>query len=127
MSDRSSQMRYTTFFLSSLGVAFIIAAIVSPFASSNPDGLNRVAGDLGFADQEHPEPLAQKLPSAAAFDGYALRGAPEALATPIAGVVGVLATFGLAWGAGKLLVRKPDASESASEASEPAIDPENRS
>ncbi len=101
-------MRYRTFFLSSLGIAVLIAAVVSPFASSNPDGLNRVAEDLGFSSQEQPEPLATKLPSASAFDGYALRGAPESLATPIAGVVGVVAAFAVAWGSGKLFVRKSD-------------------
>ena len=107
MSNRSSQMQYGKFFLIGLGIALIIAAVVSPFASSNPDGLERVAEDLGFIDQEHPEPLAQKLPSAAVFDGYALRGAPAVVATPVAGVVGALAAFGVAWIAGKLLIRKP--------------------
>jgi cobalt/nickel transport protein len=109
MKNRSPKMRYRTFFLSSLGIAVIIAAVVSPFASSNPDGLNRVAEDLGFISKQQPEPLAQKLPSAKAFDGYALRGAPESLATPIAGVIGVFATFALAWGSGKLFVRKSNA------------------
>lgn len=108
MSARSSQMRYATFVLSGLGAALVIAAMVSPFASPNPDGLNRVAEDLGFTDREHPEPAAQKLPFADAFDGYALRGVPEQLATPMAGAIGVLVTFGLAWVTGKLLIRRPD-------------------
>ncbi|MGB3768173.1 MAG: PDGLE domain-containing protein, partial [Phormidesmis sp.] len=98
---------YGKFFLIGLGVALIIAAVVSPFASSNPDGLERVAEDLGFIDREHPEPLAQKLPFAAVFDGYALKGAPAVVATPAAGIVGALAAFGVAWVAGKLLIRKP--------------------
>ncbi|MGB3768113.1 MAG: PDGLE domain-containing protein, partial [Phormidesmis sp.] len=51
MSNRSSQMQYGKFFLIGLGVALIIAAVVSPFASSNPDGLERVAEDLGFIDR----------------------------------------------------------------------------
>lgn len=106
MSNRSSQMRYGKFFFIGLGVALIIAAVVSPFASSSPDGLERVAEDLGFIDQEHPEPLAKKLPFASVFDGYALRGVPAMVATPAAGIVGALAAFGVAWGAGKLLIRK---------------------
>jgi cobalt/nickel transport protein len=113
MSDRSSRMRYQAFLLSGLGIALLIAALLSPFASPDPDGLNRVAEDLAFTDSEHPEPPAQWLPFANVFDGYALQGAPEAIATPIAGVVGVLATFGLAWGTGKLLVRR--SSDSLSE------------
>jgi cobalt/nickel transport protein len=110
MNNRSSRMRYKTFFLSSLGIAVVMAAVLSPFASPQPDGLNRVAEDLGFTDREQPEPLAQKLPSAKAFDGYALRGVPESVATPLAGVVGVATAFGLAWGSGKLFVRRSDAS-----------------
>lgn len=115
MSNRSSQMRYGAFILSGLGAALVIAAVVSPFASSDPDGLNRVAEDLGFVDKEHPEPAAKKLPFASAFDGYALRGVPAQLATPIAGVVGALAAFGLAWGAGKLLIRGSGSSTAESE------------
>jgi cobalt/nickel transport protein len=109
MKNRSPKMRYRTFFLSSLGIAVLLAAVVSPFASSNPDGLNRVAEDLGFISKQQPESVAQKLPPAKAFDGYALRGVPEPLATPLAGVVGVFATFALTWGAGKLFVRKSEA------------------
>lgn len=114
MSNRSSETRYGTFVLIGLGAALIIAAIISPFASSNLDGLERVAEDLGFTEQADPEAPAQKLPTASVFEGYALRGVPAPLATPIAGVVGVLATFGAAWGMGKLLVRK-----SGSSAAEP--------
>ncbi len=110
MSNRSSQMRYGAFFISGLAIALVIAAIVSPFASSDPDGLERVAEDLGFIDRAQPEPPAQKLPSASVFDGYALRGVPDAVATPVAGIVGALAAFGVAWGAGKLLIRKSPSS-----------------
>ena len=35
---------------------------------------------------------------------------PEAIATPLAGLAGTLATFGLAWGIGKLAVRGSDSS-----------------
>ncbi|NJN29653.1 MAG: cobalt transport protein [Synechococcales cyanobacterium RM1_1_8] len=106
MSDRPTQLRYGTFFLSGLGIALGVAVLVSPFASPSPDGLNRVAEDLEFADKEHPDPPAKQLPFAQIFDGYALKGVPEAVATPVAGLAGTLVTFGLAWGAGKLLVRK---------------------
>ncbi|NJR70542.1 MAG: cobalt transport protein [Synechococcales cyanobacterium CRU_2_2] len=106
MSDRTPSMKYRIFFLSGLGIALAIAALLSPFASPSPDGLNRVAEDLGFVDKEHPEPAAQKLPFAKVFDGYALRGVPEQIATPVAGLVGALATFGVAWGLGKLVARK---------------------
>ncbi|MGL6338828.1 MAG: PDGLE domain-containing protein [Waterburya sp.] len=105
MSNRPSN-RNLAFILSSLGVALIIAIFVSPFASSDPDGLDRVSQDLKFEHKASEDAPAQKLPFARLFDEYALKGVPEGIATPMAGLVGTLATFGLAWGTGKLLVKK---------------------
>ncbi|MGL5942362.1 MAG: PDGLE domain-containing protein [Waterburya sp.] len=105
MSNRPSN-RNLAFVLSGLGVALIIAIFVSPFASSDPDGLDRVSQDLKFEHKASEDAPAQKLPFARLFDEYALKGVPEGIATPIAGLVGTLATFGLAWGTGKLLVKK---------------------
>ncbi|MGL5794835.1 MAG: PDGLE domain-containing protein [Waterburya sp.] len=105
MSNRSSN-RNLAFVLSGLGVALIIAIFVSPFASSDPDGLDRVSQDLKFEHKASEDAPAQKLPFARLFDEYALKGVPEGIATPMAGLVGTLATFGLAWGTGKLLVKK---------------------
>lgn len=95
------------FLITSLGAALAIGVFLSPFASRNPDGLDRVAQDHKF-EEKALEPMAQKLPFYALFDEYALRGVPASIATPIAGLVGTLATFGLAWGVGKLTVRKSD-------------------
>jgi cobalt/nickel transport protein len=105
-------MRNRTFFLTGLATAFLIAIFLSPFASSDPDGLDRVSQDLNFSDKESPEPPATKLPFANIFDGYALKGVPEGVATPLAGFLGTLATFGVAWGIGKLVVRGEDGSQS---------------
>ncbi|WP_448560853.1 PDGLE domain-containing protein [Trichothermofontia sp.] len=88
-----------------LGIALIIAVLLSPFASQHPDGLDRVAQDLEFEHWASEEPAAQKLPFYRLFDEYALRGVPEAVATPLAGLLGTLAAFGLAWGIGKLVTR----------------------
>jgi cobalt/nickel transport protein len=66
------------------------------------------------------------LPFAQVFDEYAVKGVPEAVATPIAGLVGTLATFGLAWGIGKLVVRGSGSSftdDQASLDSEPLDEP----
>ena len=41
-----------------LAVAFALAFFVSPYASSEPDGLERVAIDNGFADQAQEHALA---------------------------------------------------------------------
>jgi cobalt/nickel transport protein len=97
--------RNLAFVLSGLGVALLIAIFVSPFASSDPDGLDRVSQDLKFEHKASEDAPANKLPFARIFDEYALKGVPETVATPMAGLVGTLATFGLAWGIGKLAVK----------------------
>lgn len=100
-----SRSRNQAFFALGLGIALLIAIFLSPFASGNPDGLDRVAGDHGFDARATENPPAHSLPFYSIFEEYALRGVPEQIATPLAGLVGTLVTFGLAWGAGKLLVR----------------------
>lgn len=100
-----SRTRNQAFVISGLGIALLIAVFLSPFASSNPDGLDRVAQDQGFEEKATEEPLAYKLPFYQMFEEYQLRGVPEQVATPAAGLIGTLVTFGLAWGAGKVLVR----------------------
>lgn len=103
MNNSSSRNR--TFVLVGLGSALLIAVLLSPFASSNPDGLDRVSQDYGFDKQATENPAAHNLPFYQVFDEYAMRGVPEAIATPLAGLAGTLVTFGLAWGVGKLAVR----------------------
>ncbi|PSB12164.1 cobalt transport protein [Pleurocapsa sp. CCALA 161] len=102
--------RNLAFIISGLGVALLIAVFVSPFASSDPDGLDRVSQDLKFEHKASEDAPAQKLPFANIFDEYALKGVPEAVATPMAGLVGTLATFGLAYGIGKLAIKKSSSS-----------------
>jgi cobalt/nickel transport protein len=106
MSNNLWRQRNRAFLFTGLGVALLIAIFLSPFASQNPDGLDRVAQDLKFEDKAAAETPAQKLPFYQIFDEYAIRGVPEAIATPLAGLAGTLATFGLAWGIGKLVVRR---------------------
>jgi cobalt/nickel transport protein len=98
--------RNLAFVISGLGVALLIAIFASPFASSDPDGLDRVSQDLQFGHKAAEETPAHKLPFAQVFDEYSLKGVPEGIATPMAGLVGTLVTFSLAWGVGKLLVKK---------------------
>jgi cobalt/nickel transport protein len=101
-----SSTRMAAFVMSGLGAALLIAVLLSPFASSDPDGLDRVSQDHGFDTAAVEEPPAHKLPFYQVFDEYALRGVPEGVATPLAGLVGTLVTFGLAWGIGKVLIRR---------------------
>jgi cobalt/nickel transport protein len=104
--------RNRKFVVAGLGIALLVGVVVSPFASQDPDGLDRVSQDYGFENKAEEDPLAKKLPFYRVFDEYALRGVPEQVATPLAGLAGTLATFGIAWGAGKLLVRGKAGDES---------------
>lgn len=112
--DDLSRTRNRALIVTGLGLALLVAIFLSPFASQSPDGLDRVAKDQGFDKKEQEETPAKKLPFYAVFDSYALRFIPEygkaggisnKVATSLAGVAGTLATFGLAWGIGKLAVR----------------------
>ena len=82
------------FVAAALVVALGLAFFVSPQASSQPDGLNKVAIDKGFADNEKPHAL-EDAPTA----GYAVKGVDnERLATGLAGLIGVTVTFAIAGG-----------------------------
>lgn len=113
MSDNFSRTRNNALIVAGLGAALLVAIFLSPFASQNPDGLDRVAKDKGFDKKELEQTPAKQLPFHTIFDSYAFRfipgydkgGVPNKVATSIAGLVGTLATFGLAWGIGKVAVR----------------------
>ncbi|WP_019499122.1 PDGLE domain-containing protein [Pseudanabaena sp. PCC 6802] len=107
MSQKSSSAKNRVVVLVGLGTALVIAIFLSPFASKNPDGLDRVAQDLKFEEKALEELPAKQLPFAKIFDEYALKGIQdEKVATALAGLVGTLVTFSLAWGVGKLTVRQ---------------------
>jgi hypothetical protein len=77
-----------------LVVAALLAVGLSRWASTEPDGLNRVAIDEGFADEETDHALAD-APTA----GYAVDGVEdEGLGTGLAGLIGVAVTFAVAGG-----------------------------
>jgi cobalt/nickel transport protein len=116
--NNNTAKRNQALVVAGLGSALLIAICLSPFASQNPDGLDRVAKDHGFDKKELEDSPAKKLPFSAVFDSYALKfipgydkeGLPKMISTSAAGLVGTLATFGLAWGIGKLAVRKSGSS-----------------
>ena len=70
-------------------VVTLLAVLISPYASANPDGLERVAEDIGFLNASQDAPY-QLLPD------YTIPFLGETgLSTVIAGVVGALVVFGL--------------------------------
>jgi cobalt/nickel transport protein len=101
----SKPKKNIAFWLTGLGASLLVAGLMSPFASPNPDGLDRVSEDHGFSTKAQENPPSHRLPFYTVFDQYSLRGVPQSIATPLAGVIGTLVAFGLAWGVGKLLVQ----------------------
>lgn len=85
-----------------LAVALILAALLSPFASSLPDGLERVAKDLGFIEKgEGAEVVRAPIPD------YRMPGLDsEGVSTAASGAAGTLAMFGIGLGVACLLRRK---------------------
>jgi cobalt/nickel transport system permease protein len=101
--------RRNAFLLVGLLVALVLAGLASGFASSSPDGLNRVAIDKGFADTEIEHDLADS-PVA----GYAVENVEnERLSTGLAGVLGVGTTFAFGLGLFALVRRGRRAGDDA--------------
>jgi hypothetical protein len=75
----------------------LLLAAASPLASSFPDGLERVAEDLGFLERA-AESSYRIIPD------YAAPGiGDEALATAVAALTGTLILFGLGYGLARWL------------------------
>lgn len=103
----------TVFVAAGLGLALLIAVVVSHVASSAPDGLERVAIDHGFADTAVGHgtggtPLAD----------YGVSGVENGwLSTGLAGAIGVLLCFAVAaglvvairWSRRRAAARSPEA------------------
>lgn len=87
--DRSLQR----FMVIGLIVSALVAVVVSQFASGNPDGLEYVAEQEGFAEAAEDHPLAD-LPLA--DYGGGLTDSPV-INTGVAGVVGVIVTLAVGW------------------------------
>ena len=87
-----------------VGVAALLA-LLSPLASSAPDGLERVAIDLGFIDGGAGPGL--EIPAGLLPD-YTIPGIGGALSTILAGLVGILIVVALGYGVA-LLVRRRSA------------------
>jgi cobalt/nickel transport system permease protein len=86
--------------LAGLGISLAVAVFLSPFASTQPDGLEFVGERLGLLAGESPALLV-----AAPIPDYELPlPGLESLkaATAVAGLVGTLAVFGLSWMLGRV-------------------------
>ncbi len=71
-------------------IALIMAALLSPYASPDPDGLERVAEDKGFIEKgEGHDVFTAPMPD------YEVPGLDDAIKGPVAGIIGTLVMFGL--------------------------------
>jgi len=74
--------------------ALVFAVVVSPFAATDPDGLERVAPASGFLDSARDHALGSGI-----FADYATAGiGNETLSLAVAGVVGVGITLAVGTG-----------------------------
>ena len=90
-----------------LALSLVLAGGVSYYASSHPDGLEKVAGDVGFLDSAK-ESVAKDSPLA----GYGVAGVKsERISNGLAGIIGVASTaaisFGLFYGIRRFKKDKP--------------------
>lgn len=90
-----------------LAVSLALGGIVSYFASSHPDGLEWVAEEKGFLDKaEENETQSEMAP----IPDYEMPGVESDFAkVSIAGVIGTLLTFAVAFGIALLIKRRKQA------------------
>ena len=82
--------------------ALILAIMLSPFASSSPDGLEKVAEEKAFLEKGEVAPvITSPIPD------YVMPGLKnERMATSLAGLIGTLIVFGAGWGIAALLKKR---------------------
>lgn len=98
-------MSRRAFFWTGLAVVLLLAGVLSGYASAAPDGLERVAEQMGFADTARGSATAD-----GPLAGYRTRGIDDArLSGGLAGVVGALAVLVLAGGLAFVVRRRGDA------------------
>jgi cobalt/nickel transport protein len=86
-------------------VSLFIAGFASYYASSSPDGLEKVAEDIGFIETAKENTNAET-----ALADYGVKGVDnKRLSTGTAGVIGVLATAGVSTGLFLVLRRRSGA------------------
>ena len=85
--------------MAGLGVAALVVIVLVPLASGDPDGLNRVAIDLGFIDREQDPPF-EIIP------GYEVPFLDGSASTIAAGLIGVVIVFALVMVIGRLVARR---------------------
>jgi cobalt/nickel transport protein len=91
------------FYIAGFIVSLFLAGVVSFYASSDPDGLERVAEDIGFLETAKDHTNADGT-----LADYGVKGIDnERASVGVAGVIGVIGTAVVAGVGFKLIARKP--------------------
>jgi len=99
--------KQSKFLIAGFVLSLVLAGVVSNFASSSPDGLEKVAEDIGFLDSAKDHTYAD-----GPLADYGVKGIEnERLSTGTAGVIGVITTAGVSTGLFLLLRRKNGATK----------------
>jgi len=99
--------KQSKFLVAGFVLSLVLAGVVSNFASSSPDGLEKVAEDIGFLDSAKDHTYAD-----GPLADYGVKGIEnERLSTGAAGVIGVIATAGVSTGLFFVLRRRSGASK----------------
>ena len=95
-------MKQKSFLISGFIASLFLAGVVSFYASSNPDGLEKVAQDIGFIETAEDHTYAE-----GALADYGVKGVENPrLSTGLAGIIGVVATGVISTGLFMLVRRK---------------------
>jgi cobalt/nickel transport protein len=95
-------VKQKSFLISGFIASLFLAGVVSFYASSNPDGLEKVAEDIGFIETAEDHTYAE-----GALADYGVKGVENPrLSTGLAGVIGVVATGVVSTGIFMLVRRK---------------------
>ena len=102
-SWRSEVQSNRKFYIAGFIVSLFLAGVVSFYASSDPDGLEKVAGDIGFIETAKDHANADGT-----LADYGVKGIEnERASVGVACVIGVIGTAVVAGVAFKLIARKP--------------------
>ena len=92
-----------TFLISGFLISLFLAGVISFYASSSPDGLEKVAGDIGFIESAQEHVNADGL-----LADYGVKGVDnERASVGLAGVIGVIGTALIGGVLFRFISRKP--------------------
>ncbi len=95
--------RFNGFVWLVLGLSLLMALFLSPFASSSPDGLEKVAQTKGFLGQEVERTLWHHAP----LQDYSIPWIEHTkMSRAFSGLIGTLSIFLISFGIGNLIRKK---------------------